>query len=167
MRQHRRFTIANALIAALLSVAFITACGSSGSDAPPPKPTIPTSPAGTAQRLVTITTSMPTPTTVFGVPATATATGKLAVNMDTGLIGGSVLFSGLTSTTTGASIRLISDDSLIVSLPSLTGTTTGAWTFSTTLDIFKMSSLSQGGCYFRLDTQNNLNGEKRGNIVFP
>lgn len=168
MRQHRRFTFAKALIAALLSAVITTACGG-GSSGPAPKPVIPTSPAGTAQRLVTITTSMPTPTIAIS-PAGSTATGKLVVNMESGQIGGSVLFSGLSSTSTGASIRLISDDSVVLSLPTLTGTTTGAWTIpaGTVLDIFKLSSLSQGACYLRLDTiNNNLIGEKRGNIVFP
>jgi CHRD domain-containing protein len=170
MKQHWQLEFSNALMVVLISSALTTACGSKSSDGPAPPPAIPTSPAGTAQRLVTITTSMPTLTAVLGIPVTATATGKLAVNMETGQIGGSVLFSGLTSTTTGASMRVSSDDSIVVALSSPTGTTTGAWTIpaGTVLDLFKLSSLSQGGCYFRLDTQtNNLNGEKRGNIVFP
>jgi CHRD domain-containing protein len=160
---------ARALMTILMSVAvFIASCGgSSGGNAGPVPPT-PT-PIGTAARLVSITTSMPTPTTVFG--GTGTATGKLAVNMDTGDLGGAILFSGLSGTVLAASIRDSTADpaslaSLVVSLESVT---TGAWVVpaNTVLNQLQLSALQTGVLYFRLDTQSNQLGDKRGAIVFP
>jgi CHRD domain len=147
---------------------FIASCSGGGGDGGggpvPPAPT----PVGTAARLVAITTSMPTPTTLSAVPGTAT--GKLAVNMDTGEIGGAVLYSGLSSSTIAASIRDSTADpnSLpVISLESGTGTT-GAWVVSagTVMNQLRLSALITGTLFLRLDTSNN-SGEKRGVIVFP
>jgi hypothetical protein len=154
------------LAVALMTVLFMNACGGGdGDDGPAPPAPIP---AGTAARLVTMTTSMSTPTTVFN-PA-GTATGKLAVNMETGEIGGAILYSGLSTSTIAAGIydSAAAPGSLaIVPLSGGTGTT-GAWTVpaGTSLDVFKLSALVNGGLFFRLDTT-NLTGDKRGDITFP
>jgi hypothetical protein len=157
------------LAAFLMMALFTNACGggdgSGGVEGPVP-PT--TTPVGTAARLVAITTSMVTPT---GVTTSGTAIGKLAVNMDTGEIGGAILSSGLSSTTLAAGIRdsTAAPGALpLVSLVSSTSTT-GAWTVpaGTVLDLLQLSALSTGGLFFRVDTQFNQSGEKRGAIVFP
>jgi hypothetical protein len=94
--------------------------------------------------------------------------------MDTGEISGAILYSGLTTTPTGAGIHdstAAPATSLIVSLvSSTTGTagTTGAWVVpaGTILNQIQLSALSFGGLFFRLDTPFSQ-GEKRGDIVFP
>jgi CHRD domain len=158
--------------AAVLMVAiFMNACSGGGDgngavEGPaPPTP----APVGTAARLVALTISMPTPTTVFGAPGTAA--GKLAVNMDTGEIGGAILFSGLSSSTLAGSIRdstAVATTPPIVSLASGTGTT-GAWVIpaNTVLDQLQLSALATGALFFRIDTVSNQSGDKRGEIVFP
>ncbi len=128
MKQHSFVKFAIALSAFLISAVFIVSCssggdGGGGGGPVPPTPT----PVGTAARLVAFTTSMLTTT---GAPASGTAIGKLAANMDNGEIGGAVLVSGLSSTTLAVGIHdstAAPATSLIVSLVSSTSTT-GAWT---------------------------------------
>jgi hypothetical protein len=167
MKRFNLVKLASSLVLALMATVFIVSCGGGdGGDGGPVPPA--TTPVGTAARLVTITTSMPTPTTGVSISA-GTASGKLAINMDTGAIGGSILYSGLSTTTIGGSIRRSSDNAVIVPLSNPTGTTTGAWAIpaGTVLDPFQISELVNGGFRFRLDTTANNQGDKRGDITFP
>lgn len=169
MKQQSFWKSAITLMAVLISALFIVSCGGGGDGGGGPVPPTPT-PVGTAARLVALTVSMPTPTSVFG-GSPGTATGKLAVNMDTGEIGGAILYSGILSTVLAASIRDSTADpaslaSLVVSLASVT---TGAWVVppNTVLNQLQLSALQTGVLYFRLDTQNIQTGDKRGDIKFP
>jgi hypothetical protein len=102
--------------------------------------------------------------------ASATGTGKLAVNMTTGAIGGAVVYSGLQSSTTatGGLIRQSSNNADIVILTGGTGTA-GKWSVpaGAILTAPQLNTLQNNGMYFVVLSQGLLSGELRGNIVFP
>jgi CHRD domain-containing protein len=147
---------------------FIASCSGGGGDGGggpvPPAPT----PVGTAARLVALTISMPSPTNLFPSPS-GTATGKLAINMDTGDIGGLVLYSGISGTVLAASIRDSTADPTSLPVVSLESVTTGAFAVptGTVLNQLQLGALQSGSLFFRLDTQSIQTGDKRGIITFP
>jgi hypothetical protein len=90
--------------------------------------------------------------------------------MDTGEIGGAILYSGLSFSTNAGSIidaTAAPGSPPLVSLVSGAGKI-GAWVVpaNTVLNQLQLSALATGALFFRLDTT-NAPGDKRGDIVFP
>lgn len=170
MKMRSLLRLSVTLSAVLIIAAFTTACGGGGDGGGGPVPPTPT-PIGTAARLVALTVSMPSPTNLI-FPPPGTATGKLAVNMDTGEIGGAILFSEFTSTAIAGSIidttAAPGSPPLVTLVNSGATITSGAFTVpaNTVLNQLQLSALQTGATFFQLDTQNVL-GAKRGTIVFP
>jgi mono/diheme cytochrome c family protein len=108
------------------------------------------------------------------VPPTVTAgsgTAILTIDLNTGAVGGTVTFTGLTSNTTAAHIHQGAagvNGPVIVPLAGGAGATSGTWTVpaGSTLTPSQLVALRSDGLYVNIHTANNPGGEIRGQIRF-
>lgn len=95
-----------------------------------------------------------------------------AVNFDTGEISGTVTFSGLSSNAASAHIHQGAvgvNGPVLITLIDGSGATSGVWTIpaGTMLSQSELTALRNNELYFNIHSAANLNGEIRGQIIFP
>ena len=99
---------------------------------------------------------------------TASGTGTLTLNRDTGALSGSITTSGLSSTTTNAHIHTGlagKAGSVVVALDYTTTANTVSVPPGTVLDAAQMTEMLNANYYINVHTANNTSGELRGQIV--
>ncbi|MFI5294658.1 MAG: CHRD domain-containing protein [Thermodesulfovibrionales bacterium] len=119
---------------------------------------------------VPITTVLSGAQEVPPVTTTATATANFAVNFDTGVVKGTIAFSGLTSAATEAHFHQAAagvPGPVILALTGGAGSTSGVWTISGTFTPADLAALRSDGLYLNIHSANFLNGEIRGQVSFP
>ncbi len=119
---------------------------------------------------VPITTTLSGAQEVPPVSTAATATANFAVNFDTGVVSGTIPFSGLTSAATAAHFHQAAagvNGPIILALTGGAGSTSGVWTISGVLTAAQLAALRSDGLYLNIHSVNFPNGEIRGQVSFP